>query len=88
MSHSHYSKALDTRLATVEGSIAAIRRMMAEGRPCEELLLQLKAAESSINKISKLILKDHFEHCVKEGIENGDEHAIESFSNILDKYMK
>ena len=88
MSHSHYSKALDTRLATVEGSIAAIRRMMAEGRPCEELLLQLKATESSINKISKLILKDHFEHCVKEGIENGDEHAIESFSNILDKYMK
>lgn len=88
MSHSHYSKALDTRLATVEGSIAAIRRMMADGRPCEELLLQLKAAESSINKISKLILKDHFEHCVREGIENGDEHAIESFSNILDKYMK
>ena len=88
MSHSHYSKALDTRLATVEGSIAAIRRMMADGRPCEELLLQLKAAESSINKISKLILKDHFEHCVKEGIENGDEDAIESFSNILDKYMK
>ena len=88
MSHSHYSKALDTRLATVEGSIAAIRRMMAEGRPCEELLLQLKAAESSINKISKLILKDHFEHCVKEGIQSGDENAIESFSNILDKYMK
>ena len=88
MSHSHDSKALDTRLATVEGSIAAIRRMLADGRPCEELLLQLKAAESSINKISKLILKDHFEHCVKEGIENGDEHAIESFSNSLDQYMK
>ena len=88
MSHSHYSKALDTRLATVEGSIGAIRRMMAEGRPCEELLLQLKAAESSINKISKLILKDHFEHCVKEGIENGDESAIENFSNILEKYIK
>ena len=88
MSHSHYSKALDTRLATVEGSIAAIRRMMDDGRPCEELLLQLKAAESSINKISKLILKDHFEHCVKEGIQSGDENAIESFSNILDKYMK
>ena len=88
MSHSPSRKALETRLATVEGSLGAIRRMMAEGRPCEEILLQLKATESSINKISKLILKDHFEHCVKEGIENGDEKAIESFSNILDKYMK
>ena len=88
MSHSHYSKSLDTRLATVEGSIAAIRRMMADGRPCEEILLQLKAAESSISKISKLVLKDHFELCVREGIENGDESAIENFSNILEKYVK
>ena len=88
MSHSHYSKSLDTRLATVEGSIAAIRRMMTDGRPCEEILLQLKAAESSISKISKLVLKDQFELCVREGIENGDESAIENFSNILEKFVK
>jgi len=87
MSHSHYSKALDNRLATIEGSIAAIRRMMAEGRDCEDILLQLSAAESSIKKVSKIVIKDHLNHCVAESVENGDSEAIESFSNILDKFI-
>ena len=79
MSHSHYTKALDNRLASVEGLIGAIRRMMSEGRDCEEILLQLSAAESSIKKIAKIVLKDH--------IENGDNEAIESFDTILDKFI-
>ena len=87
MSHSHYSKAIDNRLASVEGLIGAIRRMMSEGRDCEEILLQLSAAESSIKKVAKIVLKDHFNHCVKEGIENGDKDAIESFDAILDRYI-
>ena len=41
--HSHMTKDLDNRLAAVEGHIAAIRRMLAEGRDCDELLLQLIA---------------------------------------------
>ncbi|MEA4919610.1 MAG: metal-sensing transcriptional repressor [Clostridiaceae bacterium] len=87
MTHSHYSKALDNRLASVEGLIGGIRRMMADGRDCEEILLQLSAAESAISKVAKIVLKDHFNHCVREGIENGDKEAIESFNNILDKYI-
>ena len=71
-----------------EGLIGAIRRMMAEGRDCEEILLQLSAAESAINKVAKIVLKDHFNHCVKEGIESGDLEAVESFNAILDKYLK
>ena len=87
MSHSHYTKALDKRLASVGGLIGAIRRMMSEGRDCEEILLQLSAAESSIKKIAKIVLKDHFNRCVKESIENGDNEAIESFDTILDKFI-
>ena len=82
MMHSHYSKALDNRLASVEGLIGAIRRMMAE-----EILLQLSAAESSISKVAKIVLKDHFNRCVLEAVENGDKEAVESFNAILDKYI-
>lgn len=87
MSHSHYSKALDNRLASAEGLIGAIRRMMAEGRDCEEILLQLSAAESAISKVSKIVLKDHFNRCVRESIESHDPDAIERFNTILDKYI-
>ncbi len=87
MNHSHYSKSLDNRLAAAEGHIAAIRRMMAEGRDCQEILIQLSAAESSISKVAKIVLKDHLNHCVKEGIENGDKSALEDFSLILEKFI-
>ena len=88
MHHSHMSKDLDNRLAAVEGHIAAIRRMLAEGRDCDELLLQLKAAESSVNKVSKIILQDHLNHCVRESLEQGDTGALDQFGKILDKYIR
>jgi len=88
MNHSHMSKDLDNRLAAVEGHIAAIRRMLAEGRNCDELLLQLKAAESSISKVSKMILQDHLTHCVRESLEQGDTTALDQFNKVLDKYIR
>ena len=84
----HHDKALDARLAAAEGHIAAIRRMLTEGRPCEEVLLQLSAAESSINKVAKIILQDHLNHVVKESIEKGETDILLHFNTILDKYIK
>jgi len=88
MYHSHMTKDLDNRLAAVEGHIAAIRRMLAEGRDCDEILLQLKAAESSVSKVSKMILQDHLNHCVRESLEQGDTAALDQFNKILDKYIR
>ncbi|MEG1778291.1 MAG: metal-sensing transcriptional repressor, partial [Angelakisella sp.] len=79
--------ALDNRLAAAEGHIKAIRRMMTEDHQCEEILLQLSAAESSINKVAKIILKDHLNHCVRESLERGETGALDDFSAILDKYL-
>lgn len=83
----HYSKAMDSRLAAAEGHIAAIRRMMQEGRDCEEVLLQLSAAESAINKTAKLLLKEHLTHCVRDSVQRGETDVLEQFSSILDKYL-
>ena len=85
---SHYDKALVTRLASIQGQVGAIRRMLLEGRDCEDLLLQLSAVESSINKIAKTILKDHLNKCVKESIEQGETDILDHFNSILDKYIK
>lgn len=83
----HYTKQLDNRLATIEGNVAAIRRMMQEDRECEDILTQISAAESSLNKVAKIILKDHLNHCVKESIERGESNILEQFNTILEKYI-
>ncbi len=81
------SKEIKNRLASIEGHIKGVRLMVEEDKPCEDILLQLSAVESAINRAGKLLLKNHLEHCVREGVANGDYGVLERFSNILDKYV-
>ncbi|NCA66918.1 MAG: hypothetical protein EOM87_02515 [Clostridia bacterium] len=81
------SKDIKNRLASIEGHIKGVRQMVEEDKPCEEVLLQLSAIESAVNKAGKLLLKAHLEHCVKEGVERGDYQVLERFSKILDKFV-
>lgn len=83
MLHGEY----DVRLATVEGHIKGIRKMLADDAGCTEVLLQLSAVTASLKKISKEILKGHLNHCVKESIEKGESLLLDEFNNILDKYI-
>ncbi len=43
-------KALDARLARVEGQIRAVRRMMVDDESCEDIALQLAAARKALDR--------------------------------------
>ncbi len=84
---SHLKKDLTTRLSSIEGHIKGIKVMLEEDKTCEEVLLQISAVESAINKVGKIMLKNHLNTCVKEGIKRGDTDILDKFNNILDKYI-
>ena len=83
----HYDKSIDNRLAAIEGHVRAVRQMLTEDKECEEILLQISAIEGSLSKLGKIILKEHLNHCVKEGIERGDDDILTRFNTVLDKYL-
>lgn len=83
----HYDKALDNRLAAIEGHVRAVRQMLTEDKEREDILLQLSAIQGSLEKLGKIILKDHLNNCVKEGIQRGDAQVLERFNQVLDKYL-
>lgn len=83
----HYDKALDNRLAAIEGHVRAVRQMLTEDKECEDILLQLSAIQGSLEKLGKIILKDHLNNYVKEGIQRGDAQVLERFNQVLDKYL-
>ncbi|MCI8934373.1 MAG: metal-sensing transcriptional repressor [Clostridiaceae bacterium] len=83
----HYDKSIDNRLAAIEGHVRAVRQMLTEDKECEEILLQISAIEGSLSKLGKIILKEHLNHCVKEGIERGDVDILTRFNTVLDKYL-
>jgi len=77
------------RLARVEGHIRGIMRMIEEGKPCDEVLLQLSAVQAAISKTSKIVLEDHFDHCILENINDEQvESQLVSFKKALDSFLK
>ena len=68
-----------SRLARIEGHVAAVKRMVEEERPCADVLVQIAAVRSALDKAAKLLLTDHMEHCVLDSLQDGNaqEHLVE-----------
>lgn len=78
---------LHNRLARIAGQIQAIDRMIDEDIPCEDVLTQINAAKSALNKVGQMVLEGHIKHCVRDGIEHGDADAtIENFAKAVERF--
>lgn len=67
------------RFNRVAGQLEGIRAMVAEERYCPEVLTQLSAAIAALEKIGYILLRDHIQGCVADGIRegNGDDYMDE-----------
>lgn len=61
-----------SRLARIEGHVHAIKRMIEQGQPCADVLMQIAAVRSALDRAAKLLLADHMEHCVLDSSRGGD----------------
>ena len=77
-------QAMVTRLNRVEGQIRGIRRMVEEPRLCIDILQQLSAAEAALNRISLGVFKYHVEHCVPDGLAEGEPETTRQLSELVD----
>ena len=64
------------RLATIEGHIKGIRKMVEDDQYCVDILRQTYAVRKAIEKLEALILENHLHGCVPEGIKSGREDAV------------
>lgn len=75
------------RLRKIIGQVQAIDRMVEEDIPCEDILAQVNAAKSALNKVGKVMLEEHIKHCVRDGLEHGDvDKALDQFSKAVDRF--
>lgn len=63
------------RLKTVEGHIRGIERMVENETYCIDVIHQIQAVQSALNKISAMILDEHLNSCLITAVrgENPDE---------------
>jgi CsoR family transcriptional regulator, copper-sensing transcriptional repressor len=63
------------RLKNVEGHVRGIQRMIEDDKYCIDVIHQVHAVQSALNKISSMILDDHLNTCLISAVrgENPDE---------------
>ena len=86
MPHCLDSDKLHARLNKIIGQIQAVERMIDDDAPCEDILTQISAAKSALNKAGQVILEGHINHCLKDAIENNDTEALDNFAKALERF--
>lgn len=61
------------RLSIIEGQVRGIAKLVEEERYCVDILIQLTSVQEALRGVSKVIVRNHLETCVTDGIRHGDE---------------
>ena len=81
--------AIYNRLSRLEGQVRGVKRMLAEHKSCDEMLVQVSALKQAVNSIAAELLQAHMATCVLGQIEAGQgEAALASLRSALAKVMK
>jgi CsoR family transcriptional regulator, copper-sensing transcriptional repressor len=65
------------RLNRVAGQLQGIARMVEEGRPAADILIQLKAVRSALSTVETRLIRGHYRDAVKKALSLQDRGAAE-----------
>jgi CsoR family transcriptional regulator, copper-sensing transcriptional repressor len=55
-----------SRLKKIEGQMRGLQHMIGDGKPCEQILVQVRAAQSALKSVSTLVLKSYLMKCFSD----------------------
>jgi DNA-binding FrmR family transcriptional regulator len=67
---------LALRLAKASGHLNAVQKMVEDEKYCIDVLNQLKAVQSALDKTAELMLKQHLDTCVVEAVKADDSARV------------
>ncbi|PAQ14292.1 MULTISPECIES: metal-sensitive transcriptional regulator [unclassified Bacillus (in: firmicutes)] len=82
-----HNREVTNRLRRIEGQIRGVIKMMEEEKHCKEVVTQLSAIRSAVDRSIGLIVAKNLESCIREANEKGQnaEEAIQEAVNMIVK---
>ncbi|AYV65593.1 MULTISPECIES: metal-sensitive transcriptional regulator [Niallia] len=82
-----YNDQLKNRVKRMEGQLRGILKMMEENKDCKEVITQLSAVRSAVDRTMGVIVSTNLVDCVVEAQENGEkmDDVIKEAVNLLVK---
>lgn len=79
-------KRLKLRLSKAIGHLNHVYKMVDDRRYCVDILHQLKAVQSALDKTAEIMLKQHLNTCVVDAVQNNDaDRVMEELWQLLRK---
>ena|SRR3990170_6946433 len=77
------------RLARIEGQVRGLRRMIEEGKDCEQVLTQLAAVKSALDRVGTHLIGHRMRECLQEQIGTDlDAKTLERAFAVFFKYVQ
>lgn len=83
-----YDQQLKNRLKRVEGQIKGVLRMMEEGKDCKEVITQLSASRSAMDRTIGVIVSTNLIECIQEHQEDDGQPEEELIKEAVDLLVK
>jgi len=83
-----YDDQMKNRVKRIEGQLRGILRMMEENKDCKEVITQLSAARTAIDRTIGVVVSSNLVECVQKAKETGErstEELVKEAVNLLVK---
>ncbi|CAN7376093.1 metal-sensitive transcriptional regulator [Rossellomorea sp. LjRoot5] len=82
-----YNAQIMNRIKRVEGQLRGVVRMMEQGEDCKDVITQLSAAKTALDRSVGLIVSMNLVECVRDSHETGEstEELVKEAVNLLVK---
>lgn len=82
-----YSSQVKNRVKRIEGQLRGILKMMEEGKDCKEVITQLTAVRSAVDRTVGVVVSNNLVVCVRNAEGDGDkmDEAIKEAMNLVIK---
>ena len=76
------------RLRRIEGQVRGIQKMIEDEKNCVDILTQVAAVRSAVNKVGGLVLEQHSKTCMSNAFKAGEgEKAVGDLIDSVQKFL-
>lgn len=87
-----FKETLLNRLRSIAGHVNGVARMIEDDKYCIDVIHQIQAVQSALDKVSLLVLDDHMHHCLTDAIRSGDpderERVLTEIKDVFETLSK
>lgn len=83
-----YDKQVKNRVKRIEGQLRGILKMMEDNKDCRDVVTQLTATRSAIDRTIGVIVSSNLVECVREANESGKKNPEELVKEAVNLLVK